>query len=399
MLPAWRCLAWTSPAPLLPFSLARTFNIPVQGSFSSMPEAAHSFEQASTSKCARCHNERLTFAIRAEKLCKECFVKYVHTKVIKRLESNKIRGGFNEPVRHILLALSLGVSSVSLLHLLDTQLKERSHQGRHPGFVLHLLFIDESSIAGRTSLQKQIQTVRSTFSAHEIDAIPIQDCFKYGINIDEYSRGKGQSEDQATDPLQRLETCLTTVGSATSKADLIHITRGRLIAAFAERKGCTHIVCGDTTTRLAERTLAETAKGRGGHLPWLVADNVALYGVERSYPLRDLLRKELLIYVSIMDPPLTVFMSDDADPGPAASLKGNSIDLMMGQYFASVEESYPSIVANVVKTTAKLNPSISAQDARTCDLCLLPLTSKALDENGSNLCHGCSQTLNLDKKS
>ena len=364
-----------------------------------MPEAAHILEQASTSRCARCHNERLTFAIRAEKLCKECFVKYVHTKVIKRLESNKIRGGFNEPVRHILLALSLSISSVSLLHLLDTQLKERSHQGRHPGFVIHLLFIDESRIAGLTSSQKQIQTVKTAFSAHEIDVIPIQDCFKYGINIDEYSRREGQSEDTATDPLQRLETCLISVNSPTSKADLIHITRGRLIAAFAKQKECTHVVYGDTTTRLAERTLEETAKGRGGHLPWLVADNVALYGVERSYPLRDLLRKELLIYASIMEPPLTVFCSDDAHPGVAVSSKGKSIDLMMGQYFASVEESYPSIVANVVKTTAKLNSSTSAQDAPTCELCLLPLPSKALDENGLNLCHGCSQTLNLDIRS
>lgn len=364
-----------------------------------MSEAAHTVEPANNSNCARCHNERPTFAIRAEKLCKECFVKYVHTKVIKRLESNKIRGGFNEPVRHILLALSLGVSSVSLLHLLDTQLKERSRQGRHPGFVIHLLFIDESSIAGLTSSQKQIQTVTSTFSAHEIDVVPIQDCFKYGIDVDEYFKRDKRSEERATDPLQRLEACLTTVGSATSKADLIHIIRGRLIGTFAKQKGCSHILYGDTTTRLAERTLAETAKGRGGHLPWLVMDNVAVYGVERSFPLRDLLRKELLIYASIMEPPLTVFISHGASPGPAASSKGNSIDLMMGQYFASVEESYPSIVANVVKTTAKLNPSISAQDAPTCNLCLFPLTGKALDGQGLDLCHGCSQTLNLDKRS
>ncbi|RAL68532.1 hypothetical protein DID88_007259 [Monilinia fructigena] len=41
----------------------------------------------------------------------------------------------------------------------------------------------------------------------------------------------------------------------------------------------------------------------------------------------------------------------------SASSKSTTIDDLMAQYFESVEENFPSIVANVVRTSSKLKPT------------------------------------------
>ena len=376
-----------------------------------MPEAMRKASQGIDRQCARCHNVKVTFVVRAEQLCNDCFIKYISTKVVKRLELNKLRAGFNQPVRKLLLPLSLGISSTCLLHLLDAHLKERSKQGRRPSFALHLLYVEESSILGSASQYKRIEMVKSVFPSYNLDVISLEDCFNFGIEIDKYMSEERPGKND--DLLQRLKNCLAAAHSPTSKVDLLQIVRDRLITAFAQRNACDHIIYGHTATRLAERTLSETAKGRGGFLPWLIMDNVAVQGVGQSYPLRDLLKKETQIYADVVDSPLMPLVMDDEAPKIATSSRDSSIDTLMCDYFTSVEENYPSIVANVVKTTGKLNTVEVPSGTPTCNLCLLPLTSEALYESLSPgslmqmqdsskpdritaLCHGCSQTLNLD---
>ncbi|KAL8916443.1 MAG: hypothetical protein Q9208_008509 [Pyrenodesmia sp. 3 TL-2023] len=134
---------------------------------------------------------------------------------------------------------------------------------------------------------------------------------------------------------------------------MISILRCRLITCLAEKHGCSGILYGDSTTRLAERTLSETAKGRGGSIPWLTADGQSPHAIKVVYPMRDLLRKEIAAYTAMTDPPLTPFILEGSSPVVVPSSKNTTIEDLMSQYFDSVEQNYPSIVANVVRTSSE----------------------------------------------
>ncbi|KAI4124467.1 MAG: hypothetical protein LQ338_004785 [Usnochroma carphineum] len=128
---------------------------------------------------------------------------------------------------------------------------------------------------------------------------------------------------------------------------MIGILRSRLITSLAKELRCSSILYGDSTTRLAERTLSATAKGRGAAIPGLTSDGQSPHGIKIVYPMRELLRKEIAAYATMTDPPLTPLILEDRSRGTVASSKNSTIEELMGQYFESVEQNYPSIVANV----------------------------------------------------
>ena len=329
---------------------------------------------------------------------RECFTKYVTTKVLKRLEANKIRGGFKEPQKTLLLPVSFGASSITLLHVLDQQLQNRAQQGRHAGYSLHVLFVDQSTILEQVDVRATMEVLNQRYPAHRYTTISLEDCFDYGLEF------KGLS-DSGEDRLQHM---ISSMPSATSKVDFIDIARRRLITAFAKKFGNDTILFGDSTTRIAEKTLSETAKGRGVALPWLTADGFT-EGIHCIFPMRDLLRKEIAAYASMVSPSLTPLISE-ASRQVSASSKDTTIDGLMSQYFESVEQNYPSIVANVVRTSGRLNPSATLEACRSCSICGdgistdswggeqqdSAISSQLVHSNGQEtalaLCYGCART-------
>lgn len=329
---------------------------------------------------------------------RECFTKYIGTKVLKRLEANKIRGGFKEPKKTLLLPVSFGASSVTLLHILDQQLQNRAQQGRHGGYDLHVLFIDQSTVLEQVDVRAAMKLLSQKYPAHKYTTISLEDCFDYGVEFEGLSNG---GED-------RLQHIISSMPSATSKVDFIDIARRRLIIAFAKKFGSDSILFGDSTTRIAEKTLSETAKGRGVALPWLTADGFT-EGIHCIFPMRDLLRKEITAYASMVSPSLTPLISE-VSPKVSASSRDTTIDDLMSQYFESVEQNYPSIVANVVRTSGRLNPPAMLEGCHSCSICGDGIStgswggeqqdsvilSHPADRNGENtalaLCYGCART-------
>ncbi|KAI0911963.1 hypothetical protein F4823DRAFT_258308 [Ustulina deusta] len=158
-------------------------------------------------------------------------------------------------------------------------------------------------------------------------------------------------------------------------------------------------------------------------------------------PLREIFRKEVLSYLSLVSSssgPLTdLFPSsllppraaDGGTAGAVVSHRDQSLDDVVTRFFADVEASYPSVVANVVRTTGKLNrmaPIVSGTQTdadigvvgRQCSLCGVGLdllgderwkgeigeadvsTSSPVDEGGniqrekrSRLCYGCERSI------
>ncbi|EGP90024.1 uncharacterized protein MYCGRDRAFT_55599 [Zymoseptoria tritici IPO323] len=267
----------------------------------------------------------------------------------------------------VLLPLSYTASSVTLLHVLSQHLQGQTEKTGRTGFKLCVLHI----LGGN--------------SANEDDEAPFDD-LKARYPQHDYHTVR-LSEALASD--DSLRSLLLKAPSATSRQDIEQTLKQRLTISFAKSHACDAVIWDHSATKLAERTISETAKGRGISLPWIVADGDSLHGIPFYHPLRELLNKELKSYVEFADPPFDARFST-VDTKPIVSTKNTTIDDLVEQYFESVEQDYPSIVANVVRTTGKL-PVKAIEQAEQCELCCTPLQDRAPEK--SRLCHGCIRML------
>lgn len=253
--------------------------------------------------------------------------------------------------------------------------------------------------------------------------VPLTDVLDIGV-VDWSSLPVAPSQEQGLTPAERLQDFFSRLPSTTSRSDILRLLIRHVLIACAIREDCRALLLGSSTTALAELTLGETAKGRGLSLPWMINDGpvpvqrFAGYLAEENrkvrddqpgslpvyYPNRELFRGELKQYTTLTEPPLMDLLSVPSTTSNSAvvSHKDISIDEVMARYFTEVEENYPSIVANVVRTTAKLERANEHGQGECCGLC-----SMGLDELGDErwrgeigdvscgqdqtLCYGCSR--------
>ena len=342
---------------------------------------------------------------------------FVQSKIIKRMDHFKVRGRSADAQRKILLPLSLGASSLTLLHVLDQQLRVQMERTSRTGYELDVLIVDQST-AGELPIESlTVDLIHERYSLNAYFTVPLEDVFNYDFSLEDGWTHQLNS-DTATEPksnAELLKSFLSLLPSATSRTDMINILRTRLIVEFAKSIGCECIAWGDSTTRLAEKTLAETAKGRGHSVPWQTADGPSPQGVFFTFPMRDLLRKEITAYSTMTSPPLTSFIVGQLDSSKSSiSSKDSTIDGIMSQYFESVEENYPSIVANVVRTSTKLQADKTTKTRSLCSFCALPVRADVQglhgwggdqadslkvpelniseSERNTKLCYGCARS-------
>ncbi len=222
-------------------------------------------------------------------------------------------------------------------------------------------------------------------------------------------------------PAEQLRALLGSLPSTTSRADILRLFVRHLLVSRVVQGPHDALLLGCSTTALAELTLAETAKGRGYSLPWQINDGPLPSltcrpgldppgggtgaGVLLYCPLRELYRKELVAYGIALSPPLTdIIAAPAADKSTSVvSYKDLSIEEVMTRYFEDVEENFPSIVANVVRTMAKLD---RPQGEGRCGVCGNGLDQLGDDrwrgeighdntegELGRQLCYGCERSI------
>lgn len=297
-------------------------------------------------------------------------MKYVTTKFMKRMASSHVQDFSQASKPCLLVPISLGVSSVTLLYLLDKRLHEKTSRFSENGHAIHVLYVDISAVEPGSPAPNLLENIVRRFPQHQYSVAPIEDIFNhYTDPFEKYPEYEtilsSQLQDFSGTNRDKLENCLSTLPSATSRSDALQILRNRLIVQFARNHSYKSIVWGDTTTRLAEKTLSETAKGRGLSIPWHISESASSLGVTFHYPLRDLLRKEIVAFSALTPIPLTSLIASqsraESSPAPARSM---TIDDLMAQYFGPVEETYPNIVANVVNTASKLKAPTTMADAQ-----------------------------------
>ncbi|MCJ1376974.1 cytoplasmic tRNA 2-thiolation protein 2 [Xylographa soralifera] len=340
------------------------------------------------------------------------------------MDGYKVRSLTKEKPRKILLSLSLGVSSVTLLYLLDQQLRIQKERTSQAGYELHVLHIkeEESIGASKENISRSVDLLKTRFPQHKYTAISLEEVYHYPPSFGDGALSATTTVVQPSGlsassiPRECLRTSLALLPSPSARADMIHILRTRLVVGFAKDTGCESIIWGDSTTRLAERILAETAKGRGSSIPWLTTDGLSPHGINFIFPMRDMLRKEIIMYSTLTSPPLgELIVETPRFQSSSVSSKDVTIDHLMSQYFESVELNYPSIVANVVRTSGKLKSATTSSPSFLCRICSLPVangtqglhawggdqenTTKASNaistENAASeiTCYGCSRSI------
>jgi len=328
------------------------------------------------------------------------------------METYKIRGHSNT-TKKLLLPLSFGPSSASLLHILDHQIQGQYDRMNRAAYELYVVYVDlYVDAADRKYSAALLEKYKARYPRYAYSSIGLEEALLLD-SIDWSSLGldKAPVIDSQKPSTERLQELMASMPSPTSRVDIISTFLTRLLVDVAKKNECEAILFGDSTTRLAEKTLTQTAKGRGFSLPWQVSDGMSPYGIGFNYPLRDLLKKELVTFTSLPSPPLTeLIIFQEPSSHISASSKLTTIDDLMTQYFESVEENYPSIVANVVRTSSKLE-ALTGDETMACSLCGLPVAKGTDgiygwggDQNSDSLvkrekghkilCYGCSRSIN-----
>jgi len=298
------------------------------------------------------------------------------------------------PPRRFLLPISFGVSSIALLHVLDQHVSGQLQKSGRASYALHVVHVAASNVSDEDESESRLEAVKARFPQHSYSTVQLSDV----MTEPDIKSLASDNETDVAQPLsneEKLQRLLSSATSATARADILTALRTRSIAAAATRHNCDTILWGDSTTRLAEKTLAETAKGRGFALPWSVGEEAQPHAaVGSQYPMRDLLKKELVVFAETTEPSLTGLVRQETSK-PAVSARNSTIDELMAQYFESVEREYPSIVANVVRTIAKLQLPADADMARRCKLCRVPITEQRLEpqEGVVSYCSNCARAL------
>ncbi|KAK0333572.1 Cytoplasmic tRNA 2-thiolation protein 2 [Friedmanniomyces endolithicus] len=271
-------------------------------------------------------------------------------------------------------------------------LRTQGEKSGRTGYRLHVLYVQDGK--GEPSVASNlVEMVKHRYPEHTYSTRPLSDALALPGMQELLAPNQTTTQDTpATTTPSDLSTLLTNLTSATSRTDLHHLLLRKLLVHSALTHTCSAILWASSTTRLAERTLAETAKGLAFTLPTQTRDGeTPLGGVPSYYPMRDLLRKEVLSYTSLVSPDLEGLILEEK-PRPAVSTRDTSIDELMKQYFSSVEREYPSIVANVVRTTGKLLVERVEEGVEgRCELCDVVLTGHAPER--SRLCFGCIRIL------
>ncbi|KAA8913239.1 hypothetical protein FN846DRAFT_930205 [Sphaerosporella brunnea] len=341
---------------------------------------------AEAQQCKRCHAQTSAHILRSTPHCVGCYDHYIRSKCVKRMESYKIKSE-NPPIT-LLLALSFGASSTTLLHLLDSQIRAQKHRIRYRLKILH---VDERILDPSLPASESLEEVKRRFpQTGGYLSARLEDVYDFAAE----ETGLERDGEDGGGKEEKLKTLLQRLPSPTSREDLAAVLRTRLIVALARREGCSGILWGDTTTRLADKVLASAAKGRGAQLPFEIGDGPGPFGITYYRPLRDVFKKELVTYISeIVTPPLLplcVGFSSTPKHSAAAATSGKNITVgeLMTQYFESMEAQYPSTVSNVVRMGDRLKLPGRGEEEDSCAMCGL-----LMDKGGNGLTLGAQEVV------
>ncbi|TLS23412.1 uncharacterized protein PpBr36_05994 [Pyricularia pennisetigena] len=383
--------------------------------------------------CKRCKERPAIQEIRTDAVCGPCYCSFIQVKTAKRLEvltrESKASGATKRGKADYTVGLSFGPSSAATVQLLDVFEGRRAQKNQRPPSTkytpittkIHVVHVDTNlPTAGAASPPSDLlQRWAERYPSFAFRSVPLTAAI--GLSGIDWTALPALKE--GCPPEEQLRHLFDNLPSATSAADVTRLFVRHILMAEAVREDCCALLLGNSTTSLAALTLSETAKGRAFSLPWLINDGAhsipdysrgSAGAAEASshkmlvyFLVRELYRKELTTYNELAGMDTSLIVDDTSVANPVISHKHQTIDDVMTRYFREVEENFPSVVANVVRTTAKLSRD---EPSERCGLCGVAIDAtgnerwagemgditdgEVIAQRSSKLCHGCQRSVN-----
>ena len=283
--------------------------------------------------------------------------------MVKRMEGFRVRHVSDTRERRLLLPLPLSsdsvASSIALVYVLDEHLRVQKERTGRTGYHLHVLLLisDDTKSEDEQYCQSFHEELKKKVQDHQISIESLEDVlstepFKDGVKrfaVNRYSTGNL---------------------SHTTRVDLRLLLERLAIVQLARKYGSECVLWPHSTTELARLILSETAKGNGAFVGQLIADGSSPYlALSFQYPMRDLLDKEIELFMNMIYPEGDFVNAKRKRQEVVKNAADITIDKVMLNYCASTEKSYPNIVANVVRTCAKLEVAADLTYSVRCTLC------------------------------
>nr|XP_040034807.1 cytoplasmic tRNA 2-thiolation protein 2 [Gasterosteus aculeatus aculeatus] len=359
-------------------------------------------------KCVKCKEGTAAVVIRAgDAFCRVCFKEYFIHKFRAMLGKNRVIF----PGEKVLLAVSGGASSCSMLRQVQEGLSQNAHKKLRfsPGIV----FIDEGGAVGQAveDRRRAAAELQAVFTATGLPfvTVPLEEvldlpssvlaaaslvasgtgAYKAAVgdfvrsgaagcrtSLDPERRAPADVQESRTRSLQQL------IGSAktlTAREDLLSTLRQHLLVHTARSEGYSKVMLGDNCTRLAIKLLTSISLGRGAQLAQDTGFSDSRYGdILLVRPMRDYSAKEIAYYNRLFGVP-SVFI-----PGlETKATDKSSIQRLTESFVTKLQADFPSTVSTIYRTSEKLQTACrSSSTADLCDRCLLCMC--ALDTAAEN---------------
>ncbi|KAK8092035.1 hypothetical protein PG997_002396 [Apiospora hydei] len=364
-------------------------------------------------------------------------------------ETGKVFQAAHAPQRYLLALSCAGASSTALLNLLhDNLARQQAPQsakgvkGGKGGGQRVRFEIVVAWTQTQTEADAAWQRYQARYPSFTFHRIPLSSALSLRTKSIDWTSLPPLNADLTAPHEQLADLLYTRLATPSSRADVQRLLVRHLLMDAAVREGCDVLLLGTNTTALAELTLSETAKGRGFSLPWQVNDGPFQLPSFASYlssgqgeqttttttesedeapsklsiyhPLREIFRSELQTYITLTTPPLTDLLPA-SNTSPRRRRRRRRLEI-----------NYPSVVANVVRTTGKLERpgGAAAEDKKStttttaddttrshqkqCGLCGIVLDEAGdarwrgelgeqapdVEERRGKLCYGCSRSVN-----
>ncbi|KAI1321196.1 Cytoplasmic tRNA 2-thiolation protein 2 [Mortierella claussenii] len=372
--------------------------------------------------CCKCKTTKSTIIVRYAEYCDRCFLIALDSKFRTALRNAR-------PYRvitpeNVMLAFSGGSSSRSLIHLFDvfhSLPPEVASNKQQPKIYndIHVCHVDESSLFDAATSEQDSSTESTMEKAQEIAAgygypfhgVRIEDiydpewtdsgCFDAVATLmtslpkdqlaisgeapELLSRILPRSSTAATiqdqertklsrhEKVTKLKSLLAACTTLTAKETILQHFRSSLLVQLTRRAHCTILALGDSATRVAVQIIGLTAIGRGYSLPHetsLLSNWIEDCKVIR--PLKDCLAKELETHCRLNH--LERIEQHSAKLDWSVKTKGEvrSIKRLTEEFITGLDKDFPSTVATVCRTAAKLTPP-EVLYKNKCPLCHGPV--------------------------
>lgn len=178
---------------------------------------------------------------------------------------------------------------------------------------------------------------------------------------------------------ERLHKLFLNLRDDTSRTDLLHQLRRKLLISVARKVGCNKIFVADSVMNIAERVLGDLCLGRGAQLSSLATFCDSTYSdISILKPIRDFTKQELDYYAKYFN------LNPIKLEGTDVITTTNSVQALVHNFTVDLESQFSGTVSAIFRTAEKVSAKNNKyQDMEdNCVLCEAKLLSVSSNNVG-----------------